>query len=59
MKINIKEVLKDCPSDYVTCRLLSVALCELDKQLVEHEARILDEYGTELLQVIHSFNQGD
>jgi len=53
----IRNISAKLPADYDVRRVVSVALCELQQQYAEHEGRLLNEYGRELLDVLERLDK--
>lgn len=58
----IRNIVDKLPREYKLMRVVAVALDELQDGLGDHdhEQRVVDKYGTELLELLNSFdNEGE
>lgn len=52
------EIINDAAQGkYAALRIVSAALDELEGQLEDSESRVLERYGTELLELLHQYQK--
>ena len=56
-KAAMRAILSELPRNYSLLRVVSVALDVLHDTIADNEPRIVERYGTELLEILHAYGQ--